>query len=112
MKNLIFLLLFLTLTLAGEILAGEIKMIELNDGSTIYGQILSAGESTYTIKTMSLGNVDVQESQISSIKSLEVDEQEYHALQQSMMKNDEIMDIIFSLQDDPDVRILLCFSFP
>ena len=97
------LILFLGL-IAGDVLAGEIREIRLNDGSLIYGEVLSLSKGLYTLKTPSLGTIEIEESKIRSIVSMESSKDEINALQEQMIKDEELLNIINSLQNDPDFQ--------
>jgi hypothetical protein len=121
MRSAILGCLILLLTLAGGVIAGEYKEIELNDGSTVYGEIVSFSDGVYRVRTSSLGIVEIDDNQIRTIRSnsrgptapkygnqtgnnLNADKQ---ALQQRMISDEEIMTLILSLQDDPDIKAVL-----
>lgn len=93
--------------MAGNVFAGEVKQIRLNDGSVLYGEILSFDSNVYTIKTISLGTLSVEESKIYLIKSIRSSREEIQALQQQMVNNEELFNIILSLQNDPDFQKVL-----
>jgi len=108
-------LVFLIVVLATNTFAGEVKEIELKDGSLIFGEIISFSGSVYTIKSRSLGTIKIKESKIQNIRfkgsegsarehgisGHSINDAHIQALQQSMMANPEIMKIILSLQNDP-----------
>lgn len=91
----------------GNVFAGEIKEIRLNDGSIIYGEILSLDSDVYTMKTESLGTLKINESKIYLIKSLRSSKDEIQALKQQMINNEDLYNIILSLQNDPDFQKVL-----
>ena len=85
-------------------------MIELNDGSLLYGKIVSLKDGVYTIDTMSLGSIKVEESKIRLIRfksDQQAAKEQIQAMQKLMMSDKEITDIITSLKDDPDVQKIL-----
>ena len=100
----------LLFVLAGELLAGDVRIIELNDGSLLYGEIVSLKDGVYTINTMSLGSVKIEESKIRVIR-FKTDEQvakeQIQAMQHLMLNDKEIINIIGSLKNDPDVQKIL-----
>jgi hypothetical protein len=59
MKHLIIALFFLLGVSIGNALAGEIKEIELTDGSVIYGEIVSFSGGTFTLRSESFGTMRV-----------------------------------------------------
>jgi hypothetical protein len=97
--------------------AGELKVIELKDGSVISGEVISLSGGTYTIKSDSLGMIKLEESKISAIRSKTAPSgpaaatvnagTEAKSLQEKMLSDKEIMSMIQSLQDDPDFKKLL-----
>ena len=52
-----------------SVFAGEVRQIELNDGSVISGQILSFIEGVYTINSSSLGTLQIADANIRAIRS-------------------------------------------
>jgi len=93
-----------------ELYAGEVRMIELNDGSLLYGKIVSLKDGVYTVNTLSLGSIKIEESKIRVIR-FKSDEQavkeQIQAMQKLMLSDKEIINIIVSLKDDPDVQEIL-----
>ena len=103
-----FLLLLFVFT--GELYAGEVRMIELNDGSLLYGKIVSLKDGVYTINTMSLGSVKIEESKIRVIRFKSDDQaakEQIQAMQKLMLSDKEIINMIASLKNDPDVQKIL-----
>ena len=112
---------FILIFLSSGVYAGEFSEIGLIDGSTIYGEILSFNDGSYTVKSSSLGTIKVAESDIREIRvqSANTKNREYaspgnssispevQALQTFMQNNQEIMAIIFSLQNDPDFQEII-----
>jgi hypothetical protein len=97
--------------------AGEVRVIELKDGSVITGEVLSLGNGLYTIKSNSLGTITLEESKVRTIRSQSSDKNagtaspgnavssaEVMALEQKMLSNAEVMALIQSLQNDPDFK--------
>lgn len=104
-----FLVLALSLPIAH---AGEVREIELIDGSIITGEVLSLSSGVYTIKSSSLGTIKLEETKIRSIRAKSHDggtasSGEVKALQGKMMSNTEIMTLIQSLQNDPEFKKVL-----
>lgn len=93
--------------------AGDMRDIELTDGSVISGEIVSAGAGIYTIKSPSLGTIKVEESKIRAIRSKGLSStpadanSQVKSLQDKMMNDGEIMDMIRSLQNDPEFQKVL-----
>jgi len=112
--SVIFLLGFLAITAQ----AGEVREVELNDGSVISGEILSLSRGIYTVRTDSLGIVKLDESKIRAIRPRPQassaqpaqsgsSPNEVQSLQQKMMSDQEIMGLIMSLQNDPEFKKIL-----
>lgn len=111
----------LLVVLSAGVFAGEIREITLMDGSAIYGEIVSFNDGIYTIKSNSLGTIKIEESDIQQIrvKFRGVNKNEYDSpldsslssevqTLQSLMKNDQaIMNMIVSLQNDPDFQEIM-----
>jgi len=121
MKIKSFFIFFILIFLSSGVYAGEFSEIGLIDGSTIYGEILSFNDGIYTVKSSSLGTIKVDESDIREIRvqSANTKNREYatpgnssispevRALQTFMQNDQEIMAIIFSLQNDPDFQEII-----
>ena len=107
--------------LYGSVFAGELREIELLDGSVILGEIVSFSDGVYTLKSGSLGTVQINESKIRVIRlkshgaptrelatpSDTPAGTEVQALQKLMMNDKEIMNIIISLLNDPEFQEIL-----
>jgi len=107
--------------LSGQAFAGEASLVELKDGSRFYGEVLSLKEGTYTIQSESMGTIKIDESRILSIQKktdcegceknrkrlTRSDRQHLSNLQRSMMGNQELMEMIQSLQFDPEFMRML-----
>ncbi|MBN2060279.1 MAG: hypothetical protein JW882_07665 [Deltaproteobacteria bacterium] len=102
MRN--FILFFFTIILSiTQAAAGELKEIQLNDGSILFGEIISMNNDIYIVKSRSLGNIEINNSKIYAINPMEISKEQYQELQQKMLDDKDIMAIILSLQNDPDV---------
>ncbi len=93
-------------------IAGEVRVIELIDGSTITGEVLSLNNGIYVIKSESLGTIKLEESKIRAIHSMSSgtntpSAQDTRAIQEKMLSDKEIMGLIQSLQDNPDFKKIL-----
>lgn len=105
--------LFLLFLLAGSAFSGEVREIELSDGSIITGEVISLSNGVYTIKSNSLGTVKLDESKIRSICAKGASSAapdtggQVKALQEQMMGNQEIMGMVQSLQNDPDFQKIM-----
>jgi len=103
------------------VFAGNLREIELTDGSVISGEIVSFSDGAYTLKSKSLGKIQVDESRIRAIRlksqgtpagdiagpSNTAMNMEIQAMQERMMNDKEIMNVILSLQNDPDFQEIL-----
>jgi hypothetical protein len=121
MKIKCFFILFTLIFLSAGVYAGEFSEIGLIDGSTIYGEIISFYDGMYTVKSSSLGSIKIDASDIREIRvhsgntKNREDEStpnssigsEVQALQTFMQNDQEIMAIIFSLQNDPDFQDIM-----
>jgi len=104
--------------LYGSVSAGELSEIELTDGSMIRGEIISFSNGVYTVKSGSVGTVRIDESNVQLIRvksdrspTRELSDSslssEAQALQQLMMSDEQLLNNILSLQNDPDVQEIL-----
>jgi len=95
---------------ARSVFAGGLREIELRDGSSITGEVVSLNNGIYTIKSESLGTVKIEESKVSVIRqksSTQGAGGEARSLQNKMMNDEEIMSLIQSLQNDPEFKKIL-----
>jgi hypothetical protein len=101
--------------------ASEPVQIQLTDGSMISGEIISFREGVYTLQSGSLGTIKIDESQIKLIRmdshgtapwqpenaSNGSVDNTIQTLQKSMTQNPQIMEIIQTLQNDPEIQSLI-----
>ncbi len=108
--------LLLCMTLPPAVHAGEIREIVLADGSVIVGELVSLTEGVYTIKTAALGTLKVEDARVKTIRNIsgttaepgEVSgQQKIMAIQKEMIADGSIMQLILSLQSDPDFQDIL-----
>ena len=105
----------------GTLCADGPTEVELIDGSVLSGEIISFKEGVYTVHSPSLGTIEINESKIRVIRvkpsetatgktihptNTSIDK-ELKALQQSITSDQQIMQMIISLQNDPDIQALL-----
>jgi ribosomal protein S1 len=113
MRTFIFLMLFSALFLANESRAGEVRAIELTDGSIVTGEVVSLSNGKYTVHSGSLGSVQIEESKILAIRPVAASAVansgtvhdmavDVKTLQDRMMNDQEVMSRIQSLQNDPE----------
>jgi hypothetical protein len=95
--------------------------LELIDGSVLTGEITSFREGVYTVRSPSLGTIEINESQIRAIRVQQSErtagktlrstnsaiDKELKTLHESMTSDQQIMQMILSLQNDPDIQELL-----
>lgn len=120
-KSIIIYFIFLSVFLYGSVFAGGLAKVELIDGSMISGEIVSFRKGVYTLRSGILGTIKINESKIRLIRMKSFDatagksispsntssNEEVQTLQQSILGDQKIMELILSLQSDPDVQELL-----
>jgi hypothetical protein len=87
--------------------AGELREVELNDGSVITGEVLSLSSGVYTVRSETLGTMRIEETKIRAVRSRRPAPAQAGALTDRMMGDKEIMALIQGLQDDPDFKKML-----
>jgi hypothetical protein len=114
----VFFAVFLALV-AVSVSAAEVREIELQDGTILAGEIISLSGGIYTVRSESLGTITVEESKIRSIRTRSrpgkagesyggtYSAEQVGSLLVKMMSNQEIMDLIHSLQNDPEFKKIL-----
>ena len=110
MRHLFIGLFILLAFLVGHLWAGEQREFELDDGSVIFGEIVSLKDGVYTLASESLGTVKIEEKRIRTIRSKTSQvspEIPLEEMKQRMMNDDEIMSMILTLQNDPDFKEIL-----
>jgi hypothetical protein len=105
----------------GTLCADGPAEVELIDGSVLTGEIISFREGIYKVRSPSLGTIEINESKIRVIRvkpsetatgktvlptNTSIDK-ELKALQESITSDQQIMQMIISLQNDPDIQALL-----
>ena len=105
----------------GDGLAGQVQEIELADGSVISGEILSLNGGTYTLRSGSLGTITIPQSNVRTIRPRSATNARTQSrspshnpvsgqiqdMQHMMTGDADIMSMILSLQDDPDLQRIL-----
>ena len=113
-----FILLFF---LSGTLCADGPTELELIDGSVLSGEIISFRGGVYTVRSPSLGTIEINESQIRVIRVKPSEsvtgktvspthtsiDKELKTLEESITSDQQIMQMIISLQNDPDIQELL-----
>ncbi len=110
--------------LQSSVFAAEVREIVLNDGSIIYGKVISLNNGTFTINCEDVGTLKIEESKVRSIRSMsqgiEAASQTatgelssstvkagVKALKMTMKSNEAIMQSISNLQYDPAFKDIL-----
>ena len=106
-------LVFLALAAAAPVVyAADTREIELNDGSVITGEIVSLSGGIYTVKSSTLGTLRIEASNIRVIRlqgsaaSNDIGGQ-VKSFQNKMLGDNDIMNAIRALQNDPDLQKIL-----
>jgi hypothetical protein len=106
-------IIFILLFAAASAGAGDLREIELTDGSVIAGEVVSFANGVYTIRTDALGTISVSDSRVKSIRtkgrsepaaSQGTSSADISSLTEKMMSNDEVMALIQELRDDPEFQ--------
>jgi len=121
----VLLALMMVLAIPHLALAEAPRIIELNDGSRITGSILGYNAGVYTIESASLGRLQLRDEQIRSIRSPTSSSSSEPAgtlgslsqnratqgqlmqIQNRILANPEVLMLVMSLQQDPEVIALL-----
>jgi hypothetical protein len=99
-----------------NVFADDPQQIELKDGSTIAGEIISLSNGIYTIESDSLGSIKIEKSKIRTIHAksyqrksspLPAVKNTVQALQDTIMSQPNLMQMIMALQNDPDIQMAL-----
>jgi len=118
-----FWIMFFVLTSVSLADAAEKSRMELTDGSTLDGEIVSFSEGKYTVKSPSLGTLQIEDSKvraihhgdqasgplqkdIASMDETEV-QSEMQKLQPAITGNPEVMKTVTGLTSDPDFKTLI-----
>ncbi len=110
MRQLIAVFLFVLIAGTGASFSGEVREIELTDGSVVTGEIVSLHGDVYTVKSDSLGTITIRDAKVKAIRqagashSLSDQNTPGESLQRKMMSDKEIMAMIQSLQNDPEFQ--------
>jgi len=121
--RLILLSLIVALNLPLWVSAGASRVIELIDGSRIFGVIVNYGEGGYTVQSEALGLLKLRDEQIRSIHSPSQTSGQAEALdlqssdrtaqsrlehiQTRIVADPGVLALVMSLQQDPDVLAIL-----
>lgn len=119
MKRILLLCLLVLVILSSSVFAATVK-VQLNDGSIVVGELVEFNNSIYTFESKSFGRVKINESEIKEIHyksgdGIEASQEiplanmssEIETMKKSMLTDEEVMNIIHSLQDDPEFQEIL-----
>ena len=101
--------------------AGDPMHIELNDGSVIIGKIISFEDGVYTIRSDTVGTINIDESRVRVIRSASAAKysegstkhsgaqinQQVEVIKKQMMGDEEVMQMILSLHSDPKFQEIM-----
>lgn len=104
--------------------AGQLREVVLGDGSVILAEVVSLNDGVYTLKSETMGTLNIDENAIRTIRSpgaggtaagpsrkLEGGEEDMSAMRQSMMgnvmSNPGLLGMVFALRNDPEVQSVL-----
>jgi hypothetical protein len=95
-----------------SVLAGEMRDIELTDGSVLSAEVLALQDGVYTLRSSTLGTITIAAAKVKVIRSQEPTPPAAPAppaasLTQQLMNNPEIMGMVLSLQENPAMQALL-----
>ncbi len=91
----------------------QAQELHLRDGTILKGKLLSYSNGNYVISSQTLGTVTIAESQVVTInqgpsgKGNIADPVALQQLQTEMLADQEVMQLLESLQNDPDVLNIL-----
>lgn len=101
---------------ASSLSAAPLKHIELTDGSVINAEVIALNQGVYTLKSPTLGTMTLAEDKIKVIRSQPAAEtpskqtlrsNQIEALQGLVLNNEDTMEKIMDLQNDPEIQDIL-----
>ncbi len=121
MKSIQIFIFLLFVTFCGNAVAGEVMDFELADGSVIHGRLESFANGKYTISSKSLGKVTLNESKVKLIRMGDQTGEsgreakpaavatgpQVQGLVTKMQGDGEIMALIDTLKDDPEMQAVM-----
>lgn len=93
-----------------QAMAGESMELVLQDGSVVHGTLNSFVDGIYTINSNTLGALRIEAAKVKSIRSETVptsNPESLQALQNKMQGDAKVMDLVKSLQQDPDFQAVI-----
>lgn len=109
--------LLLVVLLPVSVQAGSLQVIELVDGSTVRAEVISLEQGIYSVRSDSLGEMQIPAARIRSISqdggsaasvgALQADSAQLKGLRESMVQDPATMGKIQSLQSDPAIKAIL-----
>lgn len=96
--------------LGSAVLAAESVELALQDGTVVHGTLNSFIDGVYTINSNTLGTLRIEAAKVKGIRSEGIQDSSPEALQslQNKMAGDAaVMDLVKSLQQDPDFQAIL-----
>lgn len=116
-------LVYIGLAMAQSTTADSLRIVELNDGSRIAGEILSFEAGVYTIQSDTLGRLDIPDESIRAIRSdrskaaptgeslvplsSPLSGAQLRELQSNILSDPNILTVVMSLQNDPQLLSIL-----
>ena len=89
---------------------GAASQIELVDGTTIQGDVISASHGRYVIRSSTLGQIELPESSIRSIRPVAARDSnpaisaDLQSIQQQIVSSPELMQMVNALLADPQFQ--------
>lgn len=103
-------LLFLLLLLQNTAAASARMELALVDGTVVHGTLNSFENGIYTINTDTLGILRIEAAKVKNIRSGDISDSSpdtLQSLQKRMLGDAAVMDLVKSLQQDPDFQAIL-----
>ncbi|MFP4347560.1 MAG: hypothetical protein ACLFQY_04695 [Desulfococcaceae bacterium] len=110
------------LILGGFASAGQMREVVLSDGSVLLAEVVSYKEGVYTLRSDTMGELEVQDSAIRTIRepgaaaapgtlSHQADraptQEDVESMKQSVLSNPGLLGMVFSLRNDPAIQEII-----